>query len=214
MVGSPALRGLRFLPAPRSERSASWRNGPGRSAIGAQGAVRVGADYSDEYPDGDASSTEAYASLVRAGEAVLAELDRCIGHTIEVRHPVFTALAVLDGAGEPITPSTIAERVLVASATMTSTLDTLERRGWVRRIPNPNDRRSVLVEITPEGRAVTDEVLPGIRQVESSMMSVLTQAEREQLARLLDKVLRRSAALASEPPIHLEGRRVRPDRLS
>ena len=39
--------------------------------------------------------------------------------------------------------------MLVASATMTATLDLLERRGWIRRIPNPGDRRSVLIEITP-----------------------------------------------------------------
>ena len=175
--------------------------------------MRVDADYAAEYPDGDASSTEAYASLIRAGEAVLAELNRTIGEALDIKQPVFTALAVLDGAGAPLTPSVIAERVLVASATMTSTLDVLERRGWARRLPNPDDRRSVLVEITPEGRAVTDQVLPGIRAVEKSMMSVLAKAEREQLVELLDRMLRRSAALASEPATKLTGRRVRPERL-
>ncbi len=167
-----------------------------RSAVGARGAVRVDADYALEYPDGDAPSTEAYASLVRAGEAVLAELDRCVGASLGIKHPVLTALAVLDGAGEPLTPSEIADRVLVASATMTATLDVLERRGWVRRLPNPADRRSVLVEITAEGRAITDLALPGIRVVEKAMMQDLTADERAQLVNLLDKVLRRSAELA------------------
>jgi DNA-binding MarR family transcriptional regulator len=184
-----------------------------RSAIGARGAVRVDDDFADEFPDGDVPSTQAYATLVRAGEAVLAELDRSIQHTLGVKQPVFTALAVLDGAGAALTPSEIADRVIVASATMTATLDALERRGWVRRIPNPADRRSVLVEITAEGRAVADQVLPGIRAVEKSMMSVLTRAERVQLVELLDKVLVRSAELAREDPIPLTGRRVRPERL-
>ncbi len=166
-----------------------------------------------EYPDADAPSTEAYATLVRAGQAVLAELDRCIRESTDIKHPVFTALAVLDGAEKPLTPSEIAERVLVASATMTATLDALERRGWVRRTANPADRRSVLVEITSEGRAVADRVLPGIRAVEKSMMSALTAAERTQLVELLDKVLRRSAEVAAVAPIPLEGRRHRPDRL-
>ena len=40
------------------------------------GIVRVDADFEDEYPGGDATCTEAYASLVRAGEALLGELDR------------------------------------------------------------------------------------------------------------------------------------------
>ena len=177
-------------------------------------AVRVDPDFEDEYPDGDARSTEAYASLVRSGQAVLAELDRCITDSIDVKQPIFTALAVLDGAGEALTPSEIADRVLVASATMTATLDALERRGWVRRVANPADRRSVLVEITPDGRAIADQVLPGIRSVEKSMMSALTGAERKQLVDLLDKVLRRSAEIAAEPPTHLDGRRVRPTRLT
>ncbi len=188
------------------------RDGVRRRAVGTRGAVRVGADYKVEYPDGDASSTEAYASLVRAGEEALTELDRAIQATLDVKHPVFTALAVLDGASGSLTPSEIAERVLVASATMTSTLDALERRGWARRLPNPADRRSVLVEITAEGRAVTDQALPGIRTIEASMMSVLTLTEREQLVNLLDKVLRQSAVLAAEPPTRLEGQRVRPKR--
>lgn len=175
--------------------------------------MRVDPDFDVEYPEGDARSTEAYASLVRAGEAVLAELDRCITDTFDVRQPVMTALAVLDGAGAPLTPSEIADRVLVASATMTATLDTLERRGWIRRLPNPEDRRSTLVEITSDGRAVTDAALPGIRIVERSMMSALTPTERAQLVELLDKVLHRSAEIAAEPPTRLEGRRVRPDRL-
>ncbi len=197
------------MPASESASSRSWRDGERRPAIGARGAVRVDADFEVEYPDGDTSSTEAYASLVRAGEVVLTELDRAIRETLDLRQPVFTALAVLDGEGGPLTPSEIADRVLVASATMTSTLDTLERRGWIRRLPNPADRRSVLVEITTEGRAVADQVLPGIRMIETSMMSVLTRTEREQLVELLDKVLRQSAVLAGEPPTRLEGRRVR-----
>jgi DNA-binding MarR family transcriptional regulator len=83
----------------------------------------------------------------------------------------------------------------------------------VQRVANPADRRSVLVEITPNGRAVADQVLPGIRAVEKSMMSTLTAAEREQLVGLLDKVLKRSADLAGEAPIPMAGPRVRPDRL-
>jgi DNA-binding MarR family transcriptional regulator len=202
------------LPASEDARGRSRRDGAIRPAVGARAAVRVDADFADEYPDGDAPSTEAYASLVRAGQAVLAELDRCITDSIDVRQPIFTALAVLDGAGEALTPSEIAERVLVASATMTATLDALERRGWVRRVANPADRRSVLVEITPDGRAVADQVLPGIRAVEKSMMSRLTVTERAQLVELLDKVLQRSAEIAAEEPIPMSGRRVRPARLT
>jgi DNA-binding MarR family transcriptional regulator len=172
--------------------------------------VRVSDSYGEEFPDGDRASTEAFATLTRAGLAVLGELDRCIESTFGVSHPVITALAVVEGAGEPLTPSQISERMLVPSATMTATLDVLEDRGWVVRRPNPADRRSVLVEITAAGRATADQFLPGIRLVERDVMSGLTERENKQLLAILAKVLARAAEVAEAPPRPLEGRRVRP----
>jgi DNA-binding MarR family transcriptional regulator len=125
-----------------------------------------------------------------------------------------TALAVIEGAGEPLTPSQVSDRVLVPSATMTATLDLLERRGWIRRMPNPADRRSVLLEITSEGRATADQLLPGIRAVEREMLSALTPEERVDLLGLLAKVLARAADVAAQPAERLGGQRNRPARLA
>ena len=125
-----------------------------------------------------------------------------------------TALAVIDGAGTPLTPSQIGDRVLVPSATMTSTLDLLEGRGWVERRPNPDDRRSLLVEITAAGSAAANQILAGIRKVEVATLSGLTLAEREQLLDLLAKIIERAAHVAAESPIALQGRRNRPRRLN
>ena len=177
------------------------------------GLVRVDADYVDEYPGGDPTCTEAYASLCRTGEALLGELDRRIAATFGMPHAAATALAVIDGAGEPLTPSQVSDRVLVASATMTATLDLLEYRGWIRRIPNPGDRRSVLIEITPNGRASADQLLPGIRTVERSTLSVLTPDERASLLEMLAKILARAAEVAAGQPEPLNGKRIRPARL-
>jgi len=177
------------------------------------GVVKVDADFGDEYPDADTTCTEAYASLVRTGQALLGEIDRRIWLTAGIPHPAATALAVIDGAGEPLTPSQVSDRVLVASATMTATLDLLERRSWIRRIPNPGDRRSVLIEITPDGRAIADQLLPGIRALERSVLSALTPGERAHLLELLAKILARTAEVAAGPAEPLGGRRVRPARL-
>ena len=171
------------------------------------------ADFGDEYPDGDATCTEAYASLCRTGDALLGELDRCIAAAFAVPQAAATALAVIDGAGAPLTPSQVSDRVLVASATMTAMLDLLEYRGWIRRVANPADRRSILIEITPDGRATADQLLPGIRTVERSVLSALTTDERAQLLDLLSKVLARAADVAAGPPKPLSGQRIRPARL-
>ena len=198
-----------------SEPSRPIRPGRSRSrpSPASLGVVKVDADFADEYPGADASCTEAYASLVRTGQALLGEIERSIWLTAGIPHPAATALAVIDGAGEPLTPSQVSDRVLVASATMTATLDLLEHRGWIRRIPNPDDRRSVLIEITPAGRATADQLLPGIRTHERSILSALTPAERAQLLHMLAKILARTADVAAGQPEPPGGQRNRPTRL-
>jgi DNA-binding MarR family transcriptional regulator len=187
----------------------------GRSrGIGDGGAVvRVDDDFELEYPGASGASTECYTTLCRTGDLLWRELERRIGATFGVNQTVALALAVLDGAGQPLTPSQIGERVLVASATMTATLDALESRGWARRMPHPDDRRSVLVEVTAAGRAVADQLLPGIHAVERRVMSALTPAEHRQLLTLLGKVSISAAAVAAEDPAPLQGERARPRRL-
>jgi DNA-binding MarR family transcriptional regulator len=197
-------------PSPEPSRSRRQGRGAQRSTLAARGLVRVGVDFAQEYPDGDAGSTEAFASLARTGTALLQELERTIGTSFDMSQAAATTLAVVEGADEPLTPSQISERVVAASATMTATLDLLERRGWIVRQPNTADRRSVLVSVTDEGRAVADRLLPGVRVVEREVMSALTAKERDQLLRLLGKVLARAAEVAEAPPTPLDGRRRRP----
>ena len=176
----------------------------------ASGVVKVGADFTDEYPDGDPAKAEVMATLVRTGSSITQEIDRCMAATFGVTQTILNSLAVIDGAGGPITPGDIGERTLVSSGTVTGTLDQLEYRGWVRRLPNPDDRRSVLVEITDEGRAVADRLLPGIRQLEQAFLSGLTATELATLMKLLAKALDGLARVAAVEPIALEGRRNRP----
>jgi DNA-binding MarR family transcriptional regulator len=156
-------------------------------------------------PGADSICTEACASLCCTGEALLGELDRRVRLTFGIPQAAATALAVIDGAGIPLTPSQVSDRVLIASATMTATLDLLEHRGWIRRIPNPDDRRSTLIEITPDGRAAADQLLPGIRTLEKSILSALSYEERAHLLDLLAKILTRAAEVATDQPEPLAG---------
>ena len=176
--------------------------------------MRVPADFADEYPDGDPILAEIYASLARTGQALMAEVTRSVDASFGVPMPLMDCLAVIDGAGELLTPGQISERTHTSSATMTASLDALERLGWARRLMNPEDRRSALIEITDEGRAAVDRFLPGVRALEQAVLGALSDAERTALMRLLDKVLAGAAEVAANAPIRLEGRRRRPRRLS
>ena len=137
--------------------------------------IRVDPDFVVEYPEADAPSTEAFATLLLVGDVLMGLHERRIEATLGASQTVAQALAVLDGAGEALTPSQISERMLVSSATMTSLLDALEQRDWVKRTPNPDDRRSLLIEITESGRSVADEFIPGLHKVERRVMSKLSK---------------------------------------
>ena len=71
----------------------------------------------------------------------------------------------------------------ITSGTVTSLLDNLERKHYVVRTSDRDDRRRVLVDITPAAQAVLDDVLPAIQQVTRRLIDRIGP-ERQQL--LLD----------------------------
>jgi DNA-binding MarR family transcriptional regulator len=175
--------------------------------------MRVEADFAKEFPGSDALSAECYINLCHTGDRLLAEINRRAKFSFDLSASAVAVLAIVDGATEPITPSLIAERAIVSSASATSVLDTLEKRGLLVRRPHPDDGRKLVIELTDAGRAIIDQVLPGIHTLETRVMSVLTPAERAQLMRLLSKVNASAAAVATETPEPLGGVRNVPARL-
>lgn len=99
-----------------------------------------------------------------------------------------TDLATLDlifSAAEPITPNRVAEHLGLSSGATTGAIDRIEKAGYVRRVPNPGDRRGTFVE--PIAGRATD-VLTIYRDVVERYDSVLARFPSEDLlttARLL-----------------------------
>jgi DNA-binding MarR family transcriptional regulator len=77
----------------------------------------------------------------------------------------------------------------VSTGAMTNRLDKLERRGLVRRAPDPRDRRGVLLELTETGKAQLEEYIEAGAGRERELMDELTIAEKRDLNRLLSKLL-------------------------
>jgi DNA-binding MarR family transcriptional regulator len=120
-------------------------------------------------------------------------------------------LAVIEGARQPLEPSVIAERVLITTGSMTSILDTLERRGLVRRMAHPDDRRKLLVDITPDAQAILDQLLPSLHARERDVISAaLSVREQHDLLRLVAKVQQAAIEARAAPPA--DAPRVRPGR--
>lgn len=99
-----------------------------------------------------------------------------------------TDLATLDlifSAAEPITPNRVAEHLGLSSGATTGAIDRIEKAGYVRRVPNPGDRRGTFVE--PIAGRATD-VLTIYRDVVERYDGVLARFPSEDLlttARLL-----------------------------
>jgi DNA-binding MarR family transcriptional regulator len=109
-------------------------------------------------------------------------------------------LAVVEGAGQPLEPSVIADRLLVTTGSMTSLLDNLEKRGLIRRQPHPEDRRKLLIDITPAARAIVDQLLPSLHARERDVMgAVLSPSEQRSLLRSLAKVQQAALQARSAP---------------
>ncbi|MDE3086179.1 MAG: MarR family transcriptional regulator [Acidobacteriota bacterium] len=171
--------------------------------------MTVGSDFEREYPGARRLATECYANLVRTGDLLIGLHNREAAEEHRLSATAKLALAVIEGAGEPLEPGTIAERLLITSGSMTSMLDTLEKRGLIVRMPHPDDRRKLLVDVTPDGAAIVDALLPSLHQRERVVIEqALTGAEQRALLELLAKV--QQAALAeSERPVTRPAPRVR-----
>ncbi len=103
----------------------------------------------------------------------------------------FDVLAALRRAGDPyeLSPGKLLRETLVTSGTMTNRVDRLTGRGFVERLPDPNDRRGVLVRLTPEGKVAVDAAFEALLEAERALMPDLDDAERDQLATLLRRLL-------------------------
>jgi len=94
----------------------------------------------------------------------------------------------------PRTPAELAEAAGVSRATMTGLIDTLERDDFVRRKPDPHDRRMMSVELTNQGSAFLNRMLPGHFHLIAELMEPLSEKERKTLVALLNKILQRSSS--------------------
>jgi DNA-binding MarR family transcriptional regulator len=99
----------------------------------------------------------------------------------------FDVLAALRRAGSPyeLSPGRLLKETLVTSGTMTNRVDRLTSRGLVERLPDPDDRRGVLVRLTPAGRTTVDGALEGLLTREQALLTGLDGAEQRRLAQLL-----------------------------
>jgi DNA-binding MarR family transcriptional regulator len=132
---------------------------------------------------------------------VLSRVSRLARHLDRARRTAFAAhgletwefdvLSALRRQGPPyqLSPGALLRATLVTSGTMTNRIDRLAERGLVTRLPDPQDKRGVLVQLSERGKMVADAALTDLLDQEHSLLTALDDAQRKQLAFLLRMLL-------------------------
>jgi DNA-binding MarR family transcriptional regulator len=121
--------------------------------------------------------------LKRSMEDTLAEFG--------INYGEWKLLAGLIHSGPPHrrSPGWLSEHLGLSSGAMTNRLDHLEKAGYVRRLPDPRDRRALEVEITDAGKQVWTDAADAQGVKERLVASALNEREKDQLNALLRKLM-------------------------
>lgn len=101
--------------------------------------------------------------------------------------PQFHVLEVLKNSG-PMPLKRISEELMVTGANITCVVDNLEKEDLVRRVPSKEDRRIINAELTDKGREKMEGLFPQYVTNMTEIISVLTEEEQINLARLLARL--------------------------
>jgi DNA-binding MarR family transcriptional regulator len=153
-----------------------------------QGAV---ADWDREYPDLDTSPMDVAARIVRAGEFIQRRLNSvAAAHGVSHKGDV-DVLTALRRSGHPyeLTPTQLAQRLLLTSGGMTNRLDRLEAGELIERRPDPSDRRGVLVGLTSTGAALAEAAFRDGLEAQAAVLAAIDESDGAVTARTLKKLL-------------------------
>ena len=86
------------------------------------------------------------------------------------------------------TPKEIAQTLRLENSTVSGMLDKLQKRGLVTRVLDPNDRRSIRVEASEAGKAIREDVLRTVDELNQAVLAPFTAQQRQQLLELLRRL--------------------------
>lgn len=151
---------------------------------------RISAQWQRERPEIDHDAMALVGRLARLSRHLGQEMDKTFA-AHDLNAASFDVLATLRRSGAPyrLSPGDLLATTMVTSGTMTHRIDRLEREGLVTRIGNPDDARSVLIELTPEGLARIDAAVTDHTVAQTRLTAGLSPEEQAQMTALLRKLL-------------------------
>ena len=106
--------------------------------------------------------------------------------------------------GGSLSPTELAKYMFRTNHSITSMVDTLEKQGLVRREPNPLDRRSIKITLTPEGWQLMERMLPATYEISQKALDCLDDNEAENLKEVLKRISKHLLELIADQDEEIE----------
>jgi DNA-binding MarR family transcriptional regulator len=144
---------------------------------------RITEQWHRERPDLDTEPMAVFGRIYRLARAMGDRIEQVYAR-FGIGRGEFDVLATLRRSGEPfsLSPTSLAESLMLTTGGMTGRLDKLQKAGLVERCPDPADRRALKACLTDQGRAVVDEALAAGLVVQSEALGHLPARDRSVLA--------------------------------
>lgn len=128
----------------------------------------------------------AFIKLMRATETINNRLNRHLAEA-DLTVSQFGVLEALHHLG-PLNQKTLGEKLLKSGGNITLVIDNLEKCNFVERQQDPSDRRAMLIHLTKKGKKFITSFFPKHLEKIKKEFSVLTEKEKEELARICKKL--------------------------
>jgi DNA-binding MarR family transcriptional regulator len=148
---------------------------------------QIAPDFEERYPDSSATATECAMNLVFTAELLEKRIASLLS-PFDLSPATGLVLSIIADSEASVSPNHIADQLIISRASVTSLLDSLEKRGFVKRQPHPSDRRMLLVELTNSGRQVANQFRPIVHQHQKVWLNALNEKEQEQLIQTLHRL--------------------------
>jgi MarR family 2-MHQ and catechol resistance regulon transcriptional repressor len=161
---------------------------PNYTQTGKASSILAPRDWAIRFEAGkmDTSGIHVWLIVWKSYEALSAQATESIS-SLDVCYTDFTILELLLHKGsQPI--NAIGSRLNLTSGSMTLAIDRLEKKQFVERTSDPNDRRARIVRLTPEGKKVITQSFKKHKKDMEKALDGLDEAERVQLITLLKQI--------------------------
>ena len=150
-------------------------------------------DVQDRYPDVEVVGLPITGRVLRLAQFLEARREQRLAEFgLSVADFDLLATLVRRAGTGAVNVRELQHAMMLSSSGVTKRLDRMESASLVERLPDPSDRRGVLIKLTPAGLRLIDEVVPVITEFESQLVrdALGSQKERQHIEAGLRRLLR------------------------